>query len=81
MHAKKMADEGFRGKAEELIRELFGPVYWRPGKDDSWCPTVVGLSKRELLREVLNIFARSKTLTKLALDWQDTFKKALADES
>ena len=28
MYAKKIADEGFRGKAEELIKDLFGPVYW-----------------------------------------------------
>ena len=28
VYAKKIADEGFRGKAEELVRELFGPVYW-----------------------------------------------------
>ncbi len=28
LYAKKIADEGFRGKAEELIKELFGPVYW-----------------------------------------------------
>lgn len=28
MYAKRIADEGFRAKAEELIRELFGPVYW-----------------------------------------------------
>lgn len=28
LYAKKIGDEGFRGKAEELIRELFGPVYW-----------------------------------------------------
>jgi protein HIRA/HIR1 len=28
VYAKKLGDEGFRGKAEELIRELFGPVYW-----------------------------------------------------
>lgn len=27
-YAKKLAEEGFRAKAEELIRELFGPVYW-----------------------------------------------------
>jgi protein HIRA/HIR1 len=27
MYAKKIADEGFRAKAEELIKELFGPVY------------------------------------------------------
>lgn len=28
MYAKKIADEAFRGKAEELIKELFGPVFW-----------------------------------------------------
>lgn len=28
LYAKKIADEGFRAKAEELIKELFGPVYW-----------------------------------------------------
>jgi len=80
LYGKKIADEGFRGKAEELIKELFGPVYWRPGRDDSWAPTVVGLSKRDLLKDVLAIFARSKTLTKLALDWQDMLKKASTEE-
>ncbi|KAF8956290.1 histone transcription regulator 1 [Flammula alnicola] len=80
MYAKKIADEGFRGKAEELIRELFGPVYWRPGREDTWNPSVVGLSKRDLLKDVLSVFARSKTLARLALDWQDTLKKATNDE-
>ena len=28
LYAKRIADEGFRGKAEELVKELFGPVYW-----------------------------------------------------
>jgi protein HIRA/HIR1 len=28
VYAKKIADEAFRGKAEELIKDLFGPVYW-----------------------------------------------------
>jgi protein HIRA/HIR1 len=28
VYAKKVADEGFRAKAEELIKDLFGPVYW-----------------------------------------------------
>ncbi len=28
LYAKKIADEGFRAKAEELVKELFGPVYW-----------------------------------------------------
>ncbi|KAI0053180.1 WD40 repeat-like protein [Auriscalpium vulgare] len=78
VYAKKIADEGFRGKAEELVKELFGPIYWRPGmaKEDGWTPSILGLTKRELLRDVLGIFARSKTLTKLAMDWQDLLKKA-----
>ena len=28
VYARKLADEGFRAKAEELIKELFGPVFW-----------------------------------------------------
>ncbi|KAI0682933.1 WD40 repeat-like protein [Cytidiella melzeri] len=80
LYAKKIADEGFRAKGEELVKELFGPTYWRPGRDDSWSSTVMGFSKRDLLRDVLNIFARSKTLTKLALDWQDTLKRATTDD-
>lgn len=28
MYAKRISDEGFRAKGEELIKELFGPVYW-----------------------------------------------------
>lgn len=111
VYARKIADEGFRAKGEELVKELFGPTYWlarssfrppslilmrftrRPGRDDTWSPTVLGFSKRDLLRDVLGIFgqyqlsvlrchanhnppARSKTLTKLALDWQDILKRA-----
>jgi hypothetical protein len=28
----------------------------RPGKTETWNPTVAGLSKRDLLKEVLTIF-------------------------
>jgi hypothetical protein len=59
---------------------------------------VAGLSKRDLLKEVLNVFgrfmpfllilsllisldlARSKTLAKLAQDWQDIVRKSMAEE-
>jgi protein HIRA/HIR1 len=27
-YAQRLANEGFRSKAEELVKELFGPVYW-----------------------------------------------------
>jgi len=80
VYAKRIADEGFRGKAEELVKELHGPVYWRPGRDDTYTPMLLGMSKRDLLKDVLLVFARSKTLTKLALDWQDMLKKASVEE-
>ncbi|KAI3608524.1 transcription corepressor [Moniliophthora roreri] len=82
LYAKKIADEGFRAKAEELIKDLFGPVYWRPGeeRESSWSPTVAGLAKRDLLKEVLAQFVRSKTLTKLAMDWQELLKKVVNEE-
>jgi protein HIRA/HIR1 len=74
VYAKKIADEGFRNKAEELIKELFGPIYWsvpfrmqetglyrkfrRPGmiKEDVWNPVLLGHGKRDLLKEVLQVF-------------------------
>jgi protein HIRA/HIR1 len=28
VYAQRIANEGFRSKAEELVKELFGPVYW-----------------------------------------------------
>ena len=78
VYAKKIADEGFRNKAEELIKDLFGPVYWfvpfcicitgtsfnarsrRPdmSKDDIWNPVLLGHWKRDLLKEVLQVFGR-----------------------
>ncbi|KAG6890029.1 hypothetical protein C0992_003252 [Termitomyces sp. T32_za158] len=54
LYAKKIADENFRGKAEELIKELYGPIYHRPGREDNCTSTVVGLPKRDLLKDVLS---------------------------
>lgn len=56
LYAKRLADEGFRAKAEELVKELCGPLYWKPGREDRWQPTVLTLNKRDLLKDVLGIF-------------------------
>jgi len=80
-YAKRIAEEGFKGKAEELLKDLCGPLYWKPSKEEpSWCPTVLGMQKRDLLKEVVSIFAKSKTLAKLGQVWQDTLRKAALDE-
>ncbi|KAJ6466627.1 histone transcription regulator 1 [Mycena vulgaris] len=79
-YTKKLAEEGFKAKAEELIRDLLGPMYLRPG-EQAWSPTVAGLAKRDLLKDVLSAFARSKTLSKLASDWQDVVRRAISEEA
>lgn len=96
VYAKKIADEGFAGKADEVIKELFGPIYWcvflvstihnmpvltvlrrRPGSKatETWQPKIAQLNKRDLLKDVLQIFARSKTLQRMAHEWQDLLRK------
>ncbi|TFK28561.1 transcription corepressor [Coprinopsis marcescibilis] len=80
VYAKKIADEGFRAKAEELIKELCGPIYWRPGRDENVSSTICGIPRRDLLKEVLSIFARSKTLAKLGQDWQEILKKVNSED-
>ncbi|KAB5588273.1 histone transcription regulator HIP1 [Ceratobasidium theobromae] len=76
LYAKRLADEGFRSKAEELVKELCGPLYFKPGREDKWQSTVLNMNKRDLLKDVLGIFARSKTLAKLGQDYQEILKKA-----
>ena len=72
----------------------------RPGKEDNWHSNVVGLSKRDLLKDVLSVFGtengfffvfcnwpkirfsgRSKTLQRLAAEWQDILKRATNDDA
>ncbi len=67
-YAKRLADEGFRGKAEELVKELCGPLYWKPGMQNQSSTSIpgreesiCGLGKRELLRDVLASFGEWST--------------------
>ena len=79
-YARKLSDESVRGKAEELCRDFLGPVYYRAGDSSSkWTPMVVGLHKRDLLKDFLPIFARNRMLHKIASDYQDLLKKVNTD--
>ncbi|KAF8525033.1 hypothetical protein BU17DRAFT_62763 [Hysterangium stoloniferum] len=89
-YAKTIADEGFRGKAEELTKELFGPVYWRVGccvvlvrlhKEKKREPMVAGMSKRDLLRSVWYLCRVKNTLAKLSMDWQDSLRQSAGNSA
>ncbi|KAK4047227.1 HIR complex subunit [Microbotryomycetes sp. JL201] len=75
MYARKLNEESLRSKAEELVRELFGPVYYRPGKTEEWQPSVLGLQKRDLLKDVLREMGKNRSLSSLVSEFQDMLKK------
>lgn len=117
LYAKKIADESFRAKAEELIKELYGPIYQcvchslpsRIGLLNYSLLTVALAVKKFVLQQLSGyrseifsrtccqysvcpdrsfqycpclhpLIVRSKTLTKLGMDWQDLLKRSSSDE-
>ncbi|SNX86549.1 related to histone transcription regulator HIP1 [Melanopsichium pennsylvanicum] len=72
-YAKRIAEEGIKNQAEDLIKSLIGPIYYKPEKDRdvAWNPTIVGLDKRQLCGTVLQILARPRNLTSLVQPYQE----------
>ncbi|CBQ69311.1 related to histone transcription regulator HIP1 [Sporisorium reilianum SRZ2] len=72
-YAKRIAEEGIKNQAEDLIKALIGPIYYKPEKDQDqlWEPTIVGLDKRQLCSQVLQILARPRNLTSLVQPYQE----------
>ncbi|KAH8920136.1 WD40 repeat-like protein [Atractiella rhizophila] len=74
-YAKRIGEEGFRNKADELIKELMGPVFFKPSREQNWTATILDFNKRDLLKEVLGIFNKSRLLNKLGSENLDLLKK------
>ncbi|GAA5902850.1 uncharacterized protein JCM6883_007262 [Sporobolomyces salmoneus] len=68
---------GLSSKATEMIRELLGPIYHKPGRkiEEEWTPFVLGLSKRDLLRDVLRELAKDRVTKPLADEYQKILKE------
>jgi len=74
-YARRLADDNLAERADEIVRELCGPVFWDPSKPGAaplvkWDPKVLGMNKRDLRKEVLPILARARHLSKMAQEWQ-----------
>lgn len=51
----------------------------KPNREETWQPTLLGVSKHSLLREVLGVFFKSKTFNRLASDTNDILRKISSD--
>ncbi|GAA5915392.1 uncharacterized protein JCM6883_006823 [Sporobolomyces salmoneus] len=76
-YTRELAKEGLLSKATELIRELLGPIYHKLGRkiEEEWTPFVLGLSKRDLLRDVLRELAKDRVTKPLADEYQKILKE------
>ncbi|GAA5967585.1 hypothetical protein JCM11641_005703 [Rhodosporidiobolus odoratus] len=76
-YAKRLAEEGLKSKAEELVRELLGPIYHKSGKEEEerWLPSILGLQKRDLLKDVLRELGKSRLTSSINTEYQDILKK------
>lgn len=72
-YAKRIAEEGIKNQAEDLIKSLIGPIYYKPERDQdaAWEPTILGFDKRQLCSQVLQIMARPRNLTSLVQPYQE----------
>ncbi|GAC71397.1 histone transcription regulator HIRA [Moesziomyces antarcticus T-34] len=72
-YAKRLGEEGIKNQAEDLIKSLIGPIYYKPEKqqDAYWESSILGLDKRQLCGQVLQILARPRNLTSLVQPYHE----------
>lgn len=75
MYARKIAEEGMTQRVEELCRELIGPMFKASEGLSSWVPNVLGLDKRELLRECLAQMGRYRGVQRVCTEYDEVLKR------
>ncbi|XP_074868862.1 protein HIRA isoform X2 [Carettochelys insculpta] len=69
IYARYLVNEGFEYRLRELCKDLLGPVHFSSGSQ--WESTVVGLRKRELLKELLPVIGQNLRFQRLFTEYQE----------
>ncbi|KAF7240733.1 Protein HIRA [Varanus komodoensis] len=69
IYARYLVNEGFEYRLRELCKDLLGPVHSSSGSQ--WESTVVGLRKRELLKELLPVIGQNLRFQRLFTEYQE----------
>ncbi|XP_053135836.1 protein HIRA [Hemicordylus capensis] len=69
IYARYLVNEGFEYRLRELCKDLLGPVHGSLGSQ--WESTVVGLRKRELLKELLPVIGQNLRFQRLFTEYQE----------
>ncbi|CAG8559200.1 8448_t:CDS:10 [Diversispora eburnea] len=81
-YAQQLADEGAESKLHELCIQLLGPTYIPEGingvqPQSNWDPFLLGMSKRQLLDEVLKILSSNRTLQRHVSEYKNALNTIL----
>ncbi|WVR07812.1 hypothetical protein IAU60_004855 [Kwoniella sp. DSM 27419] len=77
-YVRYLGDEGFLGRAEEVLKELVGPLY-QPTKPVDWDPKVVGLDKRVVAKEVVDTLSRTTSGQEVAKQYASILRRLDGD--
>ncbi|XP_045391153.1 protein HIRA isoform X4 [Lemur catta] len=69
LYARYLVNEGFEYRLREICKDLLGPVHYSTGSQ--WESTVVGLRKRELLKELLPVIGQNIRFQRLFTECQE----------
>ncbi|KAF9974826.1 HIR complex subunit [Actinomortierella ambigua] len=67
-YAQRLAEEGAQARVEELCKFLMGPSY-SGGENSGWVATVLGMPKRELLKDILPILSSNRALQRVIKEY------------
>ncbi|CAI2173761.1 11228_t:CDS:10 [Funneliformis geosporum] len=81
-YAQQLADEGAEFRLHEICMMLLGPVNGQDSYTNNqilsnWDPFIMGMSKRQLLKEILPILSSNRTLQRHVTEYGDALKKIL----
>ncbi|KAF4011510.1 hypothetical protein G4228_003633 [Cervus hanglu yarkandensis] len=69
LYARFLVSEGFEYRLREICKDLLGPVHTSTGSQ--WESTVVGLRKRDLLKELLPVIGQNLRFQRLFTECQE----------
>ncbi|NXP32065.1 HIRA protein, partial [Leiothrix lutea] len=69
IYARYLVNEGFEYRLRELCKDLLGPVHYSAGSQ--WESTIMGLRKRELLKELLPVIGQNLRFQRLFTEYQE----------
>nr|XP_058897107.1 protein HIRA isoform X4 [Kogia breviceps]XP_058897108.1 protein HIRA isoform X4 [Kogia breviceps] len=69
LYVRYLVNEGFEYRLREICRDLLGPVHSSTGSQ--WESTVVGLRKRDLLKELLPVIGQNLRFQRLFTECQE----------